>query len=100
MCSHYQTLKDAELLLKKFGAPNKPAGGKYEMWPRCPDLSIWRAVEHDTGDEAVPEREAEVGRWGRISAMIKADGVDKASKLSTVNARRETAAKSYTLGNA
>ncbi|WP_241049227.1 hypothetical protein [Achromobacter xylosoxidans] len=28
MCSHYQTLKDAELLLKKFGAPNKPAGGK------------------------------------------------------------------------
>lgn len=25
MCSHYQTLKDAELLLKKFGAPNKPA---------------------------------------------------------------------------
>lgn len=36
MCSHYQTLKDAELLLKKFGAPNKPAGGKYDMWPRYP----------------------------------------------------------------
>ena len=25
MCSHYQTLKDAELLLKKFGVRDKPA---------------------------------------------------------------------------
>lgn len=33
MCSHYQTLKDAELPLKKFGAPDKPAGGKYDLWP-------------------------------------------------------------------
>lgn len=31
MCSHYQTLKDAELLLKKFGAPNRPGGSKYNM---------------------------------------------------------------------
>ncbi len=31
MCSHYQTLKDAELLLKKFGAPNKPAGDKCDV---------------------------------------------------------------------
>lgn len=35
MCSHYQTLKDAELLLKKFGVREKPAAvGKYDMWPR------------------------------------------------------------------
>ena len=47
MCSHYQTLKDAELLLKKFGAPNKPAGGKYDMWPRYPGIFIRRPVEHD-----------------------------------------------------
>lgn len=100
MCSHYQTLKDAELLLKKFGAPNKPAGGKYDMWPRYPGVFIRRPVEHDAGDEAVPEREAVVGRWGLISAMTKADGLDKAAKLSTVNARSETAAKSYTFGHA
>lgn len=31
MCSHYQPLKDAELLLKKFGAPNRPGGSKYNM---------------------------------------------------------------------
>ncbi|CAB3881613.1 hypothetical protein LMG26846_03529 [Achromobacter insuavis] len=57
MCSHYQTLKDAELLLKKFGAPNKPAGGKYDMWPRYPGVFIRRPVEHDAGDDAVPERD-------------------------------------------
>lgn len=100
MCSHYQTLKDAELLLKKFGAPNKPAGGKYDMWPRYPGVFIRRPVEHDAGDEAVPEREAVVGRWGLISAMTKADGLNKAGKLSTFNARSETAAKSFTFGNA
>lgn len=100
MCSHYQTLKDAELLLKKFGAPNKPAGGKYDMWPRYPGVFIRRPVEHEAGDEAVPEREAVVGRWGLISAMTKADGLDKAGKLSTFNARSETAAKSFTFSNA
>ena len=75
MCSHYQTLKDAELLLKKFGAPNKPAGGKYDMWPRY-GIFIRRPVEHDAGDEAVPEREALVGRWGmmRGRALLPAGG--------------------------
>lgn len=100
MCSHYQALKDAELLLKKFGAPNKPAGAKYDMWPRYAGVFICRSVEHDAADEALPEREAVVGRWGLISAMIKADGLDKAGKLSTFNARSETAAKSFTFGNA
>lgn len=35
-----------------------------------------------------------MGRWGLISAMTKADGLDKAGKLSTFNARSETAAES------
>ncbi len=101
MCSHYQTLKDAELLLKKFGVPEKPkALGKYDMWPKYQGLFVRRPPEHDAGDEAVPEREAVVGRWGLISAMTKADGLDKAGKLSTFNVRSETAAKSFTFGNA
>ncbi|MFY4259590.1 hypothetical protein ACOTCG_18510 [Achromobacter xylosoxidans] len=93
MCSHYQTLKDAELLLKKFGAPNKPAGGEYDMWPRRQGVFIRRPVEHDAGDEAAPEREAFVGRWGLISAMTKADGLGKAStscRSSMSTARRRT----------
>ncbi|MGE7085702.1 hypothetical protein [Achromobacter xylosoxidans] len=57
-------MKDAELLLKKFGAPGKPVGGKYDMWPRYPGVFIRRPVEHDAGDEAVSEREAIIGRRG------------------------------------
>nr|WP_255444452.1 SOS response-associated peptidase family protein [Achromobacter sp. LC458] len=41
-----------------------------------------------------------LGRWGLISAMTKADGLDKVGKLSTFNARSETAPKSFTFGNA
>lgn len=79
MCSHYQTLKDADLLLKKFGVRDKPAAiGKYDMWPRYQGVFVRRPAEHDAGDEAVPEREAVVGRWGLISAITKADGLDKA----------------------
>lgn len=100
MCSHYQTLKDAELLLKKFGVTRPGVVGKYDMWPRYQGVFVRRPVEHDAGDEAVPEREAVVGQWGLISAMTKADGLDKAGKRSTFNARSETAAKSFTFGNA
>lgn len=100
MCSHYQTLKDAELLLQKFGVrpPAQPA--KHDMWPRYEGLFVRRPVEHDSGDEAVPAREAVVGRWGLISATTRSDKQDKAAKLSTFNARSETAATSYTFGNA
>lgn len=101
MCSHYQTLKDAELLLKKFGARRRPAAiGKYDMWPRYEGVFLRRPPEHDAGDDAVPEREAVTGRWGLISAITRPDGLDRAGKLSTFNARAETAAASYTFGNA
>lgn len=63
------------------------------MWPRSQTVFVRRPVKHDAGDEAVPEREAVVGRWGFISAMTKADGQNKAGKLSTFNARSETALK-------
>lgn len=101
MCSHYQTLKDAELLLKKFGVrDNTAALGKYDMWPRYQGVFVRRPVEHDACDEAVPEREAVVGRWGLISTMTKPGGLDKAGKLSTFNARSETAPRSFTFSNA
>lgn len=100
MCSHYQTLKDAELLLKKFGATNKPAGGDYDMWPRRQGIFIRRPVEHDAGDEAVPEREAVVGRWGMIPPGTRPEKLAEASKKSTSNARSETAHQLWTFRNA
>lgn len=100
ICSHYQTLKDAELLLKKFGVTRPGVLGAYDMWPRYQGIFMRRPPEHDAGDEAVPSLEAVLGRWGLISAMTKPDGLDKAGKLSTFNARSETAPKSFTFSNA
>lgn len=100
MCSHYQTLKDAELLLQKFGVRAPSSAGKYDMWPRYEGVFVRRPVEHDAGDDAVPDREAVIGRWGLISALTRPHEHAKAGKLATFNARSETAAKSYTFGNA
>jgi putative SOS response-associated peptidase YedK len=101
MCSHYQTLKDAELLLKKFGVREKPeAIGKYDMWPRYEGVFVRRPVEHDAGDEAVPEREAVVGRWGLISSMTKREGLEDAGKLSTFNARDDRVKSAFTFRGA
>lgn len=102
MCSHYQAAKTAARLAKQYPGVKWPKAdwGRDDMWPRYPGLFIRRPPEHDAGDEAVPELEAVVGRWGLVSAVTRADGADKALKLSTFNARSETAAKSFTFGNA
>jgi len=34
------------------------------MWPRYAGPFIRRPLEIDAGDEAVPERETVIGRWG------------------------------------
>lgn len=65
------------------------------MWPGYLRLFIRRPPEHDSGDEAVPEREAVIRPWGLINGLTKADGLAKAVKLSTFNARSETAPKSW-----
>ena len=101
MCSHYQTLKDAELLLKKFGVRDKPAAlGMYDVWPKLQGLFVRRPVAHDAGDDAVPDREAVLGRWGLISASTRSDGLNDAGKLSTFNARDDQVARAFTFRGA
>ena len=100
MCSHYQALKERDRMEKYFRARGIPLPEKWDMWPRYLGVFVRRPPEHDSGDDAVPAREAIVGRWGLISGLTKADGLMKAGKLSTFNARSETAAKSSTFGNA
>ncbi len=82
MCSHYQTLKDAEKLLKRFGAhaPERPYA--YDMHKGYPGLF----VRHKA---AAREREAVVGRWG----LIAADASAFALTLDTFNARDDRVAK-------
>ncbi|CAB3670826.1 hypothetical protein LMG1873_01106 [Achromobacter piechaudii] len=100
MCSHYQTLKDAELLLRKFGAQRPATVGKYDMWPRYQGVFVRRPPEYDVGDEAVPPREAAVGRWGLISPSTRPDDLAGAEKLSTFNARDDRVANAFTFRNA
>jgi putative SOS response-associated peptidase YedK len=101
MCSHYQTLKDAELLLKKFGTRDQRAAvGKYDMWPRYQGVFVRRPPEHDAGDDAVPEREAVIGRWGLISAATLPEKLEDAENLSTFNARDDRVSYAFTFRNA
>lgn len=100
MCSYYQTLKDAELLLARFGVRDKPQGGKYDMWPRYLGVFVRRPPEYDAGDEAVPDWEAVLGRWGLISSMTRPDEFAGAEKLSTFNARDDRVANAFTFRNA
>ncbi|MGN6454934.1 MAG: SOS response-associated peptidase [Achromobacter mucicolens] len=100
MCSHYQTLKDAELLLKKFGVTRPGVLGKYDMWPRYQGIFVRRPPEHDAGDEAVPGIEAVTGRWGLISGSTRPDALAGAEKLSTFNARDDRVANAFTFRNA
>lgn len=98
MCSHYTALKKASRWRNTFGR-GIPVH-QTDMWPKCPGVFIRRPPERESGDEAAPEREAAVGRWGLISAMTRAENADNAQKLSTFNALSESAAKSFTFGNA
>jgi len=101
MCSHYVALKKREQMEKYFrsrGLPVPPA--EWDMWPRRLGEFVRRPPEWDSGDEAVPEREVEVGRWGLISGLTRPEGLARAEKLATFNARSETAPKSFTFGNA
>ncbi len=44
MCGHYQNMKEAELLLQKFGVTRPGMLGKYDMWPRYQGLFRWLAA--------------------------------------------------------
>jgi putative SOS response-associated peptidase YedK len=69
-----------------------------DMWPKYQGTFIRRPPEADSGDEAVPPREAQVGRWG----LVPWNTTDAARqlKLSTFNARVESVGQSLTFGAA
>lgn len=73
---------------------------KLDMWPKYMGAFIPKPPETDPNDEAVPQREALNGRWGLVPWALKDSNKDKQLKLSTFNARSESAAKSFTFGGA
>jgi putative SOS response-associated peptidase YedK len=68
------------------------------MWPKYMGAFIRRPPEADSGDKAVPAMESVLGRWGLVPWATKDPA--KQLKLSTFNARVESAAKTFTFGGA
>lgn len=93
MCSHYLAALMRERLLRHFHVEMPDDAVKEEMWPRYSGLFLRRQADAD-GCEAV------AGRWGLVPAELRPEGADKQMKLSTFNARAETAAKLFTFRGA
>ncbi|MES2632774.1 MAG: SOS response-associated peptidase [Pseudomonadota bacterium] len=98
MCSHYTAIKNRELYYRRFGVYPPAHDYVQDMWPKYMGAFIRRPPELESGDEAVPALESVLGRWGLVPFATK--DAAKQLKLSTFNARSETAAKSFTFGSA
>ena len=66
MCSHYESVRDRQILKRHFQLDDIPEGGKWDMWPGYLGPFIRRHEFADVGDDAVPEREAVLGSFGLI----------------------------------
>jgi hypothetical protein len=88
MCSHYENIRDPQRLFQAFGAAAPASMGKVDVWPQYEGLFIRVPPHRDSGDEAVPEREALPGRFGLIPHWA----TDLKLGRNTFNARSETAA--------
>ena len=88
MCSHYESVRDRQILKRHFQVDDFPEGGKWDMWPGYLGPFIRRHEFADVGDEAVPEREGLVGSFGLIPHWA----TDTKIARQTYNARSETVA--------
>jgi len=103
MCSHFEALRAYEDYKKYFDVLQPtPSQGKLDMWPRYIGTFISKPPETDPHDEAVPAREALLGRWGLVPWRLKPDpeNIKNAMARSTFNARVERIEKNFTFGPA
>jgi putative SOS response-associated peptidase YedK len=91
MCSHYIAEK-ARHQLALFGVQLpldwEPGPGSRHIYPTQWAPIVRRPPEHDSGDDAVPERELVLARFGLLPGFAK----DEKYGLRTYNARSETVA--------
>ena len=92
MCTHYQALKDKNRFAKFFQVEPPASLGKWDMWPLYSGCFIRVPREIDSGDEAVPAREAIEAQWGLVPHWVKTEEDAKKRSRKLVNARSETAA--------
>jgi putative SOS response-associated peptidase YedK len=89
MCSHYQSLKEAQRYERSFGVRPPPEPGKYDLWPGNLGSFIRRHPQADVDDEAVPRFEALNGLFGLVPHWATDTKIAK----HTYNSRSETAAE-------
>lgn len=88
MCSHFESVKDRQILKCHFRLDDVPDGGKWDMWPGYLGPFIRRHEFADVGDEAVSDREVLLGSFGLIPHWA----TDTKIARQTYNARSETVA--------
>ena len=86
MCAHYHSVTDPTHLRQYFDVDPPKGAAKSDVWPGYSSVFIRRHPLADVGDDAVPSREALVGRFGLIPHWSKDDKISR----HTYNARTET----------
>ena len=86
MCAHYHSVSDPSQLRQYFDVDAPTVAAKSDVWPGYSSVLIRRHPHAAVGDEAVPRREAVVGRFGLIPHWSKDDKISR----HTYNARSET----------
>ena len=89
MCSHFEAIARSDMMRQYFAVDNPIEPYKADVWPNYPAPFIRKHPLVDVGDEAVPAREALVGRFGLIPHWAKDDKIAR----HTYNARTETVAE-------
>ena len=86
MCAHYQSVNNQTQLKRFFGVNSPIEAAKSDVWPGYNSVFIRRHPHADVGDDAVPNREALIGRFGLIPHWSKDEKISR----HTYNARSET----------
>jgi len=88
MCAHFEGVVDPRSYAEFFKAAPPAAAVKADLWPGYLGAFIRRPPEADSGDEAVPEREAVPGLFGLVPHWADSLKLGR----NTYNARSETVA--------
>lgn len=88
MCSHYEAIKSPHSYKEAFNVEPPSGLARTDIWPGYESAFIRRPKEFDSGDEAVPAREAVRGVFGLVPHWAE----DLKIAKRTYNARSETVA--------
>ncbi len=92
MCGRYAAKSDSTVILREFAVETEPRETlepDYNVAPTKKVYVVLDRVEKDAGDQAEPERQLAVARWGLVPSWAK----DPSIGSRMINARVETVAE-------